>query len=160
SVGADDAGRYAFRKVDLGVDNAPRSFGLDVSNDGYWPTTAFVTVACGVTTRADVRLLRKRTGSVSGRVVVGLADPADPSAGRQASPTAPPRAGATVALAAAPTGADGRYSATLDLAPGNAPRGYSLTAQVAGYWPQTKAVTAEAGAAKSLDFELVRKCTA
>ncbi len=158
-----DSGRYTLNNVPLGLNNAPRTHIVSSGKAGWFTKTTTTLAVCGATSTANLTLLARQTGRVSGRVVVGLADPNDHTPGRHVQPTNDPVPQATVhtvGVGDTDADADGRYAMDLALSTGNTPADYTLLAHAPGYWDQTKHVTVELGVPKTVDFELVRTCTA
>jgi hypothetical protein len=148
-----------FRTDDL----VPRSnYVVTITATGYYAQQLTkVAVRCDDVTDLDVFLVPVRTGTLTGRVVVGLPDPSDTSAGRAVIPTGTPIEGARVSASVfTNTDADGSYTLTgLPLRQGtNDPQVYNFTTSASGYWEQRKLATVSQDAPVVLDFELVERC--
>jgi uncharacterized protein YkwD len=152
----DAAGRYTVNRIPLGENNAPLTLSASADKSGYWDAQRGAVFLCGAVTRLDFELLARRTGAVAGRIVVGTLGPDDASGSRNVIPTDSPIPDSVVA--GVRTDAQGRYSASLDLARNNTPQRHRLVATAPGYWHQEKAVDVEAAVTKAIDFELVAVC--
>lgn len=143
----DENGRYVFRNVPLGFNNAPRTHFVRTIHTDYWDKQLPAEAVCRGVTRLDFQVIRKQTGRLAGLVVD--------------RDTRAPLPGATLSAFDGPsaqTGPDGRYAIDLPLHPDNQPRFYTYKAEAPGYWFQERSVTVDAAAPQELDYELVRKC--
>ena len=145
---------------------------VDLLPQGLWVTAraswyyaqdiSYVQVRCDDVTNVDVELVPILTGTVFGRVVVGIPDPNDKSSARAVTPTDNPIEGARVQLRASPpTDAEGRYEITgIPLGEGdNTPVDYDPYVTKNGYWTaNVRNVTVSADTPVELDFALVEKC--
>ncbi len=142
NTATDSEGRYTVVDVPLG------SWQVTASRSTHWSESASVTVTEGSPVEQDFVLLRRRTGSVEGRVV-------DAETGQPLQGVAI-RQGISVLDT---TDADGRYSATgLDLERRNAPADRFLQATLDGYWPESASVRISADEAAVRNFELLKQC--
>jgi carboxypeptidase family protein/prealbumin domain-containing protein len=148
-VFTDSQGHYAFDKVGLGTNNAPITFQVMATKDGYW--TSFSDAAdfvCAQETTVDLTMLAWIPGEAHGRIVEGTVDATDPDIvipGQ--TPISGIQVGFNVSLipGSGPdtTGADGLFQLRLDhLGTDNTPLGLSLFAQESVnftdqvYWPR------------------------
>ena len=154
----DSEGKFHREEVPLGHNNAPRNYTVSIDHNGYWPIHETVTAISGVVSQVDLPLIKERTGSVEGQVMVGLIEEDEPV------PTEEALSEASVTIISPPgdqinVDSQGNYLLSdLELRHNNTPRTYRIQAEAEGYWPQEKTVSVEADDTKTLDFELVEKC--
>ena len=153
----DASGSYALTNVPLDASNAPRSYNMSGTKDGYWPAEGTsATASCGQITTVNLQLVSWEYGSLSGQIVEGTLD-----ANGNVVPKQPLTAigGASInisrdqwAYAPGPDGsstgggpgsnqsttsaADGSYAAPnpLPLAYNNSPVSYGVQVSKNGYW--------------------------
>jgi carboxypeptidase family protein len=148
-VFTDAQGHYSFDKVGLGVNNAPSSFQLMATKNGYWSSfSEEAHFVCAQETTVDFTMLAWIPGAAHGRIVEGTVDPNDPAV---VMPGQTPIAGIGVGFEVSlipgsgpdTTGPDGLFQLSLDhLGPENTPFGLTLFAQEPVnftdqiYWPR------------------------
>ena len=143
----DENGRYVFRNVPLGTNNAPRTHFVRTEHNGYWEKQLPAQAACRGVTRLDFEVVAKLTGRLSGTVI-----------DRE---TRLPLTGARLTAFDGPTtltDTDGRYALDLQLHANNQPRFYTYKAEATGYWPQELSATVDPAAPQERNYELLRKC--
>ncbi len=149
-VYTDASGRYHFSKVPLGTNNAAITAYVTATKDGFWEDQESTQVSCGALAELpDVQLLDKRKGKVT-TTVTDLAT-GKPLGGAKVRDTYSQHVFGT-------TGLDGKSTFDLDLTTNNAERGQNLTAELGGYWGETKFVVAKENVPATASFELMKKC--
>ena len=68
----DDNGRYVLHNVALGPNNVPISYTILAQKNGFFAAATATLAVCGAAATADLTMVARQTGRVSGRVVVGL----------------------------------------------------------------------------------------
>ncbi len=153
----DAAGLFELLDVDV------RRYSVRFNQAGYYSLALGADVRCDDVANLDAAMVPIETGTMVGRVFVGVADPDDTSASRAVTPTDEPIEGATVDVGGArgETGADGAYTVVgIGLSQGtNGPVDYFARAfRDDLYWPASTSVNITREGTAMLDFALVEKC--
>ncbi len=142
AVIADAAGHFTVTGVPLNAHNAPALTSIDATLAGYWPRHLTVETRDGVTTTADVSMLRE-CATVEVRGLVLNAETRQPIPGAKITSTS----------YSAIAGDDGRFALTnIRMQPGNTPWQLTLTASATGFVSQTRAINVFCGARINVDF--------
>jgi uncharacterized repeat protein (TIGR01451 family) len=145
------SGDYTATNLTLDTNNAPRSISISNFGAAYYTLSPAATtrIACGLTSRLDITLLRRQFGALTG-TITGV-----DFAGLPLGPINQ----ATFALNRR-TGPDGVYSFTnLALGAGNAPTSFSFSVSATGYHTRSMSAGISAGTTTTLDVTLTRVCT-
>lgn len=161
SATTDSFGRYTISNVPLLSDGSPETYSVSAQATNYWQVSRPGTAACGQVTTVDLAMIRQQTGTIGGKVVVGVPDPNDLTANRAVTPTNTPIAGAAANLDVPyTTGADGIFkSGPLPLDFNNAPKTWNFQVQAAGYWLANVTAQLTANQNSSQTIALVQQCT-
>jgi hypothetical protein len=170
-VFTDDQGVYRKDNVGVGPANGPKSYVVEATTSlNYWSTRRNIIVACDTETVADLEILSREYGNVSGTVVVGIPNTLDPSPLRAVEPTTTPVEDALVRVYTQDTSlfngekdtrtdANGQFAingAVIHRADVYPTR---VTVSALGYWAESRILDLEGGAALDLSIPLVPQCT-
>ena len=155
SAQTDDNGYYKFDDVFIGWDGATSDYvSTSVTVDGYHPGAASGIVQKDQTGKADIKIVKKKTGAFTATVVDSVTGAPIPGARIQGdyscsflcwiSDRNGIASGKNIELATYPT-----Y---------NSDRNLSLTASAPGYWQQTKATVIKAGQTSTIQYQLQPEC--
>ena len=159
NVITDAAGYYNINHLSLAADNGPQVYPLQVNPENYWVQNKGATGICGVVTRTDFQMLKKKFAQIAGSVMEGTVNPGDGTVTSTDLPIsgAQVKAGSTTVT----TQDNGTYATgSLELTYNNVPREYSVQVDQEGYWPAESRVTISADQTETVDFALVQKCSA
>jgi hypothetical protein len=168
-VSTDENGIYRFDSVPVGSSNQPRNYVVSSpTTSDYWSTFASnVVVACDTETVADFAILPRQYATITGTVVLGVPDTADPNRFRSIRPTTTPIEDATVVasitasnvpggLQEAETNPQGEFY--FASAPVDRYGPTRLVVSESGYWTETRSLDLSGGGEVSLTIPLVPAC--
>jgi hypothetical protein len=165
----DENGMYRFEAVPVGSSNQPRMYVVESKTTlDYWSRfMPGVVVACDTETVADLAILPRDYAVVTGTVVLGIPNTADPSRFRFVQPTATPIDGATAAASITVTnipnaGQDAGTNAQGEFVLGRVPIDRygptRLAVSAPGYWRETWSLDLSGEDEVNLTLPLVPIC--
>ncbi len=159
NVITDAAGHYNVNHLSLSVDNGPRGYALEVNPENYWVQNKGATAICGVVTRTDFQMLKRKFGQITGSVMEGQVNPVDGTVTSTGVPISEAQIKAEATTVVSQTNGS-YYTGNLELTYNNVPRQYTVQVDKDNYWPAEKRVTISADQTETANFIVVRKCSA
>ncbi len=158
----DGEGRYSIADVPITTRLLVRATAYPDAGYQVTPLTLHQTV-CDATLVVDIQMQKTEYGTVIGRIVEGIPDPTNLTAGRKLFPTDIPVAGATATVDSIhmTTGADGTFRIeNIPLGSQNAPRTLAVSGGGNAYWGTQVNTTVSEGVVVDVgDLPVVERCS-